>query len=227
MNWNSIQQEITPTINDIVFANDRHQRTILQVVSNRKPFPAGNKNGILLHGLHGTGKSALAMLLPSAIEVSRGGGEAYERIFHIKPGQNGADIIQKIDAQAQLIPAATHQYFVLDEVDNLTNVAMKSLKSIMNTSNAVFILTTNNFDKIEEGIISRCHDIPFQEAPAEKWLPLAHKLLELGEVSNVNDSDLINVIVTCRGSARDIIDALIDFVIAWRERRGLPYIPQS
>jgi DNA polymerase III delta prime subunit len=226
MNWKYITQALEPqALSDIVFADDTHQQTIHRIASGVKPFPSSGKNGILLYGVPGTGKSALAMLLPQAMEASRGGGDAYERVFRVVSGQNGADMIKKIDAQAQLVSDASHQYFVLDEVDNLTAVAMTSLKSAMNNSNAIFILTTNNLSAIEVGIKDRCVLVPFNEAPAERWLPRAHQLLQLGGVTGVQEDDLLHVISTCKGSARKIIEALIDLVIAWRSQHGLPAIP--
>lgn len=227
MNWEYITHALKPkALSEIVFADDTHQQTIYRIASGVKPFPSSGKNGILLYGVPGTGKSALAMLLPQAMEASRGGDDAYEQLFRIGPGQNGASMIAQINAHAQLMPASTHHYFVLDEVDNLTSAAMCSLKSAMNIPNTIFILTTNNLSAVEVGIKDRCVLVPFNAAPAQRWLPRANQLLQLGGVTGVQEDDLLNVINTCQGSARKIIDALSDLVIECRAQQGLPAIPR-
>ena len=43
-------------------------------------------------------------------------------------------------------------YVILDEVDNLTKLAQQSLKSVMNTKRAIFILTTNNISSLDKGM---------------------------------------------------------------------------
>jgi len=85
----------------------------------------------------------------------------------------------------------------------------------------VFILTTNHFEKVEIGVRSRCYCIPFNAAPAEKWLPLAHRIMADAGLNGISDQQLLAVIQTGKGSARDITDALIDVVLAARDIEGL------
>lgn len=108
---------------------------------------------------------------------------------------------------------ASQRYYVLDEVDNLNAQAMAVLKSVMNTPGCVFILTTNHFEKVEVGVRSRCYCIPFNAAPAVKWLPLARRIMADAGLNGISDQQLLAVIKTGKGSARDITDALIDVVL--------------
>jgi DNA polymerase III gamma/tau subunit len=109
---------------------------------------------------------------------------------------------------------ASQRYYVLDEVDNLNVQAMAVLKSVMNTPGCVFILTTNHLEKVEIGVRSRCHCITFNAAPAVKWLPLAHRIIADAGLQGISDQQLLAVIQTGKGSARDITDALIDVFLS-------------
>jgi DNA polymerase III delta prime subunit len=176
------EERYTPkTIGDIVFPNETSKELIEQLVKGQRPFPiAEGKCGILLYGISGTGKSALA----------------------------------KISNHAVLMPyQASQHYYVLDEVDNLNAQAMAVLKSVMNTAGNAFILTTNHFEHIEQGVRSRCHCIPFNATPAPAWLPLAHRMIADAGISGITDQQLLSVIATGKGSARDITDALMSVVL--------------
>jgi DNA polymerase III gamma/tau subunit len=123
----------------------------------------------------------------------------------------GKSALVKISNHAVLMPyQASQHYYVLDEVDNLNAQAMAVLKSVMNTAGNVFILTTNHFEHIEQGVRSRCHCIPFNAAPPPAWLPLAHRIIA---DAGITDQQLLSVIATGKGSARDITYALMSVVL--------------
>jgi DNA polymerase III delta prime subunit len=71
-----------------------------------------------------------------------------------------------------------YQYFVFDEFDTISTTSQQKLKALLTNTyfnKSIFIFTTNHFDKIDRGVVSRCKAISFLNANAEMYLPILAK----------------------------------------------------
>lgn len=197
-------------IDEIVYHSVTERQQIMNIATGKVQFPVSGKNGILLYGIYGTGKTTLARLLPDAIERGKGGDDSYYSYFACQIGQHGMQTMAKIHNIAQLngFTQSGYHYFVLDEVDSWTDAALASLKSVMNMSNTIFIMTTNHISKIDRGVLNRCERINCNAADIREWLPFARRVLNDCGAAHVSDDKLLPVIISCDGSAREIASAM-------------------
>jgi len=213
LDWYGDWGQVTKSIADIISSDEHDGIYIEQIARGIRPFPTSGRNGILIYGPPGTGKSSLARMLPDAMEMSTNSSPANEMYMGLVHDNNGVELISTISSCAMRVPyLASFHYFVIDELDLLTNQAMLQLKSAMNYPNTIFVMTTNYFDKIEQGIKSRCKCIHMDAAEPSKWLPLAHSILRDAQVHGISNAQLIPVIAQCDGDVRKIVDAILDII---------------
>lgn len=217
-------KDYTPTtIDEIVFSKDESRLRLKEILNGSKPFPFSGKNGILIYGAWGSGKTTLARMLPNEIEFAKTNGSSLNAppiSLACTKGMQSVNAVNAIANSAMLISANDSgcHYFVLDEMDMLTDLAQESLKTTMNTPNTIFVMTTNHLNKIDKGVINRSILIEMNAADPSLWLPFARRVMADNHISGVSDSTVENLIRPCNGSAREIVDTLLRVIARVRPK---------
>lgn len=218
-------------LDDFLFSSDVEKQKLEYILSKNMPFPFGGKNGILLHGTWGTGKSTLAELLPELLETSHSGAwnmaqgvgqmpaasraNVMTDMFRCGGGLSITSIANAVYASADKVPLwhqSNHHYFVFDEVDKLTVGGQQSLKAVMGVKRCMFFFTTNYLNKVDVGILNRCHLVEMnQVANLASYVPLGQAILNaMGLSSTAMTSQAIEALAgQAKGSMRDFMDKVV------------------
>lgn len=221
---NSVKVTTPQCLND--FALQQSSRFKLDsILDATLSFPDNGVNGIVLHGLYGTGKTTMANLLPGLIETAKTDPNAQAiptgdltdttnpaQSYHpCIQGQNGVSLINSIQNATSFVSwnASGLHYVILDEVDLLTDAAKASFKALMNRTNVVFIMTTNHLNEVDPGVQNRSVLIDMNVPPAQHWRPILRRIYTQSGLVAPPDATLDQVVQAGRGSARSIFSDVV------------------
>jgi replication-associated recombination protein RarA len=183
--------------------------------------PGNGISGLLLYGLYGSGKTTMARLLPGWLETTKATNvlankpvdqvvdtQATMYDFHsCAQGQNGTSLMNSIQNQCSFVSLSSSglHYILLDELDNLTSAAQASLKAIMNFKHVVFIMTTNNLNQIDKGVMNRSILIDMNAAPTLVWVNKILNDLQATGGKTMPAAAIEEIVEAGKGSCRTIL----------------------
>lgn len=214
----STEERYAPrTIDEYVFPNDEVEQVVRSYVTglNRRP--------LILHGPSGTGKSALAKLVPNAIEGRDA--EIYRIAASTLDTEKGLDRLknQKLFSLSGQFGNAVMNYCVIEEYERKLYKVSKLKLLLDDYQNCdLTIFTSNHYDKIDSAIRSRCRSLRVPAAPPERFLPLAMKILEGEKVVTPESAvlSLLNEKYRRHGDNRKYYEGLDELIFAARSKKS-------
>jgi DNA polymerase III delta prime subunit len=227
---------LKPIMPDDFVLQAQTEQKLHAVLSGMINFPANGISGLLLYGVYGTGKTTMANLLPGWIETAKKSKflatnpvgklvDLNDTSFNFQAccqGQNGASIItaiQNITSFVSFNLSGLH-FVVLDEFDLLTSAAITSLKSIMNRKDIVFIMTTNNLNKIDKAVQNRSILLDMNAPPVHGWVSKIQGMYQQANLTPPPTATLNSIVAAGNGSARSILSDIEYAEVLRNKRQG-------
>ena len=181
------------TLEEFVFPNDEVRELVMAYASGDLEKP------LLLHGTNGTGKTAIQNLLPNAIEKKK----ALVNNAKCADLEKASDVHDLYGRNKHFnrnfkVNDQRYNYIIIEEFkmtkSSLVDAMKVELDATLGTD--MTILSTNHFDLVDRGIISRCEVLLVPPCTPTLFLPHAKKILddvgvEIDEQKLFNQLDVV------------------------------------
>jgi len=166
----------------------------------------------LFSGSPGSGKTCVAQILCSKEGIIQNKNDNVLEVDGSAKASRGITFVEDVIEQYLKIPPAQpdkYKIVFIDEADQLTEAAFKSLRHIMEkySRHSRFILTCNYVSKIEDAVQSRCQHYVFKQMPVEFVIGYGKTILESEKIS-YDEKDLKFVVDQLYPDIRKIIGVL-------------------
>ncbi len=187
------------SVEEYIFKNSEHSELVQRWVKE------GNIPHLMLKGHRGTGKTSLAYLLKSLLNVE----DSDFLALNASDDNNIETIRTKVKNFVSTFAYGEFKIVLLDEADGLTPSAQGTLKSMMEeySDNARFILTCNKPTKVIPELHSRCQAIEYKTLDKDAMLERAAFILKKEKVKCTIE-DLEAYVDSCYPDFRKLVETL-------------------
>jgi len=187
------------TLDDYIFQDTAQKLAFIKhVVSGSIPH-------LLLSGVQGTGKTSLAKVLLSELNV-----DPYDLVKIDGSTENSVDMVrEKIEPFCHVYPNGPYKVVWIEEASRLTLAAQDALKDIIesNDDHTRFIFTCNHENKITPAIKSRLQHFRFQAHSKPSIIKRVSKILDAENIK-YNPVDVEDYVAMAYPDIRKIINLL-------------------
>jgi len=193
---------------DMVFSSSESKTMIYSILEQKMPFPKNGVCGLLFYGVFGSGKTTYAEIFCKEFDFILCGETDHAQIEYVDCAKTRdlSKEMTRLDNHSKwrTISSSNQVYFIFDEVDCLTKKDQMLLKTFMNKSNIVCILTTNYIDFIDYGVRDRCYEINFNAANNSDYLPRLKQIIADNNLKPPSDKFLLDLVKESNGSWRKL-----------------------
>jgi DNA polymerase III delta prime subunit len=163
-------------------------------------------------GPPGSGKTCIAQILTSKEGIIQNRADNVLEVDGSAKATRGITFVEDVIEQYLKIPPAKpdkYKIVFIDEADQLTEAAFKSLRHIMEkySQHSRFILTCNYVSKIEEAVMSRCTWYVFKQMPIEFVMDYCKNILNSEKIT-FDEKDLKFIVDQLYPDVRRVVNSL-------------------